>query len=188
MSSWKGNTTSERQPLLAHPKVQNANTQHQPPTLNQLSKAKLCCVLTAIGTAIFLSALDGTIVATLQQPISNDFGQSHKASYIGTSYLLSICCFTPLYGRLSDILGRKGALLLALSFFTLGTLGCGLAPSMGTFIASRFLAGMGGGGIMTGRIQRWYINITNSSSLEHCPERPHSSSRPWPHAWHYGYC
>jgi hypothetical protein len=70
----------------------------------------------------------GTIVATLQQPIANYFGQSHKASYIGTSYLLSVCCFTPLYGsysdlcrgfdksksslgRFSDILGRKGAMV-----------------------------------------------------------------------------
>jgi MFS family permease len=49
----------------------------------------------------------GTIVATLQQPIGDYFQQSHIASYVGTSYLLSICCFTPLYGRLSDILGRK---------------------------------------------------------------------------------
>ena len=53
------------------------------------------------------SACPGTIVATLQQPIGEYFQQSHIASYIGTSYLLSICCFTPLYGRLSDILGRK---------------------------------------------------------------------------------
>jgi len=49
----------------------------------------------------------GTIVATLQQPIGDYFHHSQIASYIGTSYLLSVCCFTPLYGRLSDTLGRK---------------------------------------------------------------------------------
>ncbi|KAJ2967655.1 hypothetical protein NUW54_g13446 [Trametes sanguinea] len=55
----------------------------------------------------------------------------------------------PCAGRLSDILGRKGAMLLALSFFGLGTLFCGLAPSMDALIAARALAGMGGGGVMT---------------------------------------
>ncbi|PVG04170.1 MFS general substrate transporter [Serendipita vermifera] len=141
--------SSERQPLLAPPIEQNADIQPQPTTLNQLSKAKLYWILAALWTAVFLGAMDGTIMATLQQPIGNYFSQSHKASYIGTSYLLSICCFTPLYGRLSDILGRKGAMLLGLFFLTLGTICCGIAPSMETLIASRFLAGMGGGGVMT---------------------------------------
>jgi hypothetical protein len=73
-----------------------------------------------------IQELLGTIVATLQQPIGEYFQQSHKASYIGTSYLLSICCFTPLYGkyillpmmsaqvsvgRLCDIIGRKSAMV-----------------------------------------------------------------------------
>lgn len=75
----------------------------------------------------------GTIVATLMTPIGSHFQKSNQASYIGTSYLLSVCCFTPLYGecisppraqsthirsgRLSDILGRRGAMLLALTLF-----------------------------------------------------------------------
>lgn len=54
-----------------------------------------------------LMPTQGTVVATLQQPIGDYFQHSHIASYIGTSYLLSVCCFTPLYGRLSDTLGRK---------------------------------------------------------------------------------
>jgi MFS family permease len=75
----------------------------------------------------------GTIVATLLSPIGSDFNRSNQSSYISTAYLLSVCCFTPLYGersqatvkgqpsqhagRLSDILGRKGAMLLALTLF-----------------------------------------------------------------------
>jgi hypothetical protein len=47
----------------------------------------------------------GTVVATLLTPIGSYFKKSNQASYLGTSYLLSLCCFTPLYGRLSDILG-----------------------------------------------------------------------------------
>ena len=93
-----------------------------------------------------IHATTGTIVATLFSPIGAYFNRSHQSSYIGTSYLLSVCCFTPLYGRLSDILGRRGAMLLALSLFGSGTFLCGIAPSMNVFIAARVIAGMGGGG------------------------------------------
>ncbi|KAG8809967.1 hypothetical protein FRC17_003151, partial [Serendipita sp. 399] len=105
-----------------------------PRNLNEVSRAKLIWILGALWTAVFLGAMDGTIVATLQSPIGDYFKQSHKASYIG---------------RLSDILGRKGAMLLAMSLFTFGTLLCGLAPSMGALIAARTIAGMGGGGLMS---------------------------------------
>lgn len=56
---------------------------------------------------ISLMIVLGTVVATILNIIGSEFKQSHRASYIGTSYLLSSCCFMPLYGRLSDILGRK---------------------------------------------------------------------------------
>ncbi|KAL5530624.1 hypothetical protein ACEPAF_6882 [Sanghuangporus sanghuang] len=118
--------------------------------LNKVSKYDLIWVLTGLWSAVFLGALDGTIVATLLNPIGSSFNRSNQASYIGTSYLLSVCCFTPLYGRLSDILGRKGAMLLALSLFGSGTIFCGLAPSMEALIAARAVAGMGGGG---------YVNV-----------------------------
>ncbi|KAH9853757.1 MFS general substrate transporter [Lenzites betulinus] len=121
----------------------------EPPSLNKISRTDLIWVLAGLWSAVFLGALDGTIVATLLSPIGSYFNESNRSSYIGTSYLLSVCCFTPLYGRLSDILGRKGAMLLALSFFGSGTLFCGLAPSMDALIAARAVAGMGGGGVMT---------------------------------------
>jgi len=96
-----------------------------------------------------LGAFDGTVVATLLTPIGSEFEASNQSSYIGTAYLLSVCCFTPLYGRLADILGRKGAMLLALSLFGSGTIFCGMATSMNALIAARAVAGMGGGGVMT---------------------------------------
>lgn len=116
---------------------------------SKISRVDLAWVLAGLWSAVFLGALDGTIVATLLSPIGSYFNESNRASYIGTSYLLSVCCFTPLYGRLSDILGRKGAMLLALSLFGSGTLLCGLAPSMDALIIARAVAGMGGGGVMT---------------------------------------
>lgn len=87
------------------------------PSVNSPSREDLLWILGGLWSAVFLGALDTTIVATLVSPIGSYFEKSHQASYLGASYLLTVCCFTPLYGRLSDILGRKGAMLVALSLF-----------------------------------------------------------------------
>ncbi|PFH52884.1 hypothetical protein AMATHDRAFT_1920 [Amanita thiersii Skay4041] len=116
---------------------------------NKFSQSDIFWILAGLWSGVLLGAFDGTVVATLLMPIGSEFGASHQSSYIGTAYLLSVCCFTPLYGRLTDILGRKGAMLLALSLFGSGTLFCGFAPSMKSLIAARAVAGMGGGGVMT---------------------------------------
>ncbi|KAF8268308.1 major facilitator superfamily domain-containing protein [Lactarius quietus] len=144
-------------PLLSSPRELGANDEPEAPfptspdpVVIHLSRADLLWVLVGLWSPVFLGALDGTIVATLMTPIGNYFNKSNQASYIGTSYLLSVCCFTPLYGRLSDILGRRGAMLLGLTLFGAGTICCGFAPSMEALIAARAVAGMGGGGIMTG--------------------------------------
>ncbi|KAH9482854.1 Multidrug resistance protein fnx1 [Psilocybe cubensis] len=120
-----------------------------PTPVNQFSKADKCWILAGLWSGVLLGAFDGTVVATLLTPIGSEFNASNQSSYIGTSYLLSVCCFTPLYGRLADILGRKGAMLLALSLFGSGTIFCGMAQSMNALIAARAVAGMGGGGVMT---------------------------------------
>ncbi|TFY72498.1 hypothetical protein EVG20_g528 [Dentipellis fragilis] len=150
-------STSETRPLLhdrpasyatSNPSDDDDSSQ-QTVSGSSLSKGDLVWVLAGLWSAVFLGALDGTIVATLLTPIGSYFQRSNQASYIGTSYLLSVCCFTPLYGRLSDILGRKGAMLLALTFFGGGTILCGVAPSMEMLIVGRAIAGAGGGGVMT---------------------------------------
>jgi MFS family permease len=141
----------EREPLL-QPSATNQIAERRessPSSTNKFSAADLYWILAGTWSGVFLSALDGTVVATLLTPIGGSFNKFNQSSYIGTSYLLSVCCFTPLYGRLSDIIGRKGALLTALTFFGSGTILCGLAPSMGTLIVARAIAGIGGGGIMT---------------------------------------
>ncbi|KAL1406811.1 hypothetical protein Q8F55_006220 [Vanrija albida] len=106
---------------------------------------RLACL--AIWSATFLAAFDGTVVATLLSSIGSSFNALNQASWLGTAYLLSLCSFTPVYGRLSDALGRRNALLVALGSFTLGTAVCAVAPSMGALIAARVLAGVGGGGL-----------------------------------------
>jgi hypothetical protein len=74
----------------------------------QISNSDFWWIMIGSHITVFLGSLDGTVVATLLSPIGSFFNESEKASYLGTSYLLSVAAFTPLYGRLSDILGRKG--------------------------------------------------------------------------------
>ena len=82
-------------------------------------------------------------------PISSSFQSSNQVSWLGTSYLLALATTTPLYGKLSDIIGRRYASLIAIFLFTAGTFLCGVSKSMPMLIAARGLAGCGGGGIMT---------------------------------------
>ncbi|THU83961.1 MFS general substrate transporter [Dendrothele bispora CBS 962.96] len=81
--------------------------------------------------------------------ISSEFHKSHQASWLGTAYLLATCTFTPLYGRLSDVMGRRAAAQTAVFFAGFGTIACGLSSNMELLIASRFIAGIGGGGVST---------------------------------------
>ncbi|WVR05157.1 hypothetical protein IAU60_002169 [Kwoniella sp. DSM 27419] len=106
---------------------------------------RLICLSLWSGT--FLSAFDSTLVSTILSDIGNEFNAATQVSWLGTSYLLSVCCFTPIYGRLSDLIGRRNAHLTGLAAFTLGTLLCGLAPNLWTLILARGIAGIGGGGV-----------------------------------------
>jgi len=79
--------------------------------------------------------------------IGNDFHELNRTSWIATAYLLTTTSFQPLYGKLSDIFGRKASLLFAYAVFGLGCLGCGLSTSLEQLIAARVSAGdsIGGG-------------------------------------------
>ncbi|KAJ8518503.1 hypothetical protein ONZ45_g4418 [Pleurotus djamor] len=101
----------------------------------------------AIG--IFLAAMDGTIVVSSYAAIGSELKQLQSTSWIATGYMLTLTSFQPLYGKMSDIFGRKACLLFAYSVFALGSLFCGLARNMTELIAARAVAGIGGGGMTT---------------------------------------
>lgn len=103
----------------------------------------------AMWTVTFIVSVDATIVAMLLGVISSAFHSSEQASAIGTSFLVCVCCTSPLYGRLCDIVGRKRSLTIALTLFTFGTFLCASARSMNEFLLARTLAGIGGGGLST---------------------------------------
>ncbi|KAI6027188.1 vacuolar amino acid permease [Pisolithus marmoratus] len=106
-----------------------------------ISRSTRYAILAGLWSATFLSVIIPSI--------SSEFNKSNEASWLGTSYLLAVCTFTPLYGRLCDVMGRRGANQLAVFAACLGTVACGLSGNMEVLVAARFLSGMGGGGIMT---------------------------------------
>ncbi|WWC73009.1 uncharacterized protein I206_106974 [Kwoniella pini CBS 10737] len=99
--------------------------------------------------AVFCGALGMTIVANLTIEIGSYFHAGSLASWLGTGFLLGLTAMTPLYGRLAQVMGRKGVMLLAVNLYLIGTIMCALAPSMGFMIAARIVAGAGSGGILT---------------------------------------
>ncbi|KAJ3560302.1 hypothetical protein NP233_g10927 [Leucocoprinus birnbaumii] len=137
--------TDERQPLLDNA----SGLKKEPPGPHNISPSTRMRILAGVWMAIFLSAFNQTLVPTTLAPISSDFNQSNQASWLGTAYLLATRTFTPLYGRLCNILGWKGANHTALFFAGAGCLMCGLSQSMEMLIIARFLAGMGGDGLFT---------------------------------------
>lgn len=105
-------------------------------------------VVLGVMLAMFLSALDQTIVATALATIGRAYANVEDLAWVVTAYLLAATVVTPLYGKLSDIYGRRPVLLGGIGIFVLGSIACALSPSMSLLIASRALQGLGGGGLI----------------------------------------
>ncbi|KAI1481027.1 MFS general substrate transporter [Daldinia eschscholtzii] len=103
----------------------------------------------AIMSNVFLYGFDGTITAATYAVISSEFDATNTASWLTTSYLITSTAFQPLYGRVSDIFGRRICFFISTVTFAVGCLGCGLANDIVLLDCMRALAGFGGGGLMT---------------------------------------
>ncbi len=103
----------------------------------------------AIFANVFLYGFDSTITAATYAVISSDFDAANTASWLTTSYLVTSTAFQPLYGRFSDIFGRRICFFVATTTFAVGCLGCGLAQDIVTLNVMRAVTGFGGGGLMT---------------------------------------
>ncbi|KAL2365027.1 hypothetical protein RJZ56_002077 [Blastomyces dermatitidis] len=103
----------------------------------------------AIFANVFLSGFDGTITASTYAVISSEFNAANNASWLTTSYLITSTAFQPLYGRFSDIFGRRSCFFTSTIAFMLGCLGCALAPDIVFLNLMRAVTGLGGGGLMT---------------------------------------
>jgi EmrB/QacA subfamily drug resistance transporter len=114
-----------------------------------LDHAVIRQIVLGILLAMFLGALDQTIVATALATIGRDLADVDNLSWVVTAYLVTATAVTPLYGKLSDIHGRRTMLLLAIGVFALGSVASALAPTMMVLIIARAFQGLGGGGLMS---------------------------------------
>lgn len=102
----------------------------------------------AILIVTLLAAMDQTIVVTALPRIVGDLGGFDSFSWVMSAYLLASTVTIPLYGKLSDLYGRKALFLVAIGLFLVGSLLCGMADSMEALILFRALKGLGAGGLI----------------------------------------
>ncbi len=105
-------------------------------------------IIAGLMLGMFLAALDQTIVATALPRMAADLQGVSHLSWVVSAYLLTSTAVTPIYGKLSDLFGRKIMLQIAVSLFVLTSLLCGIANSMVQLIVFRALQGLGGGGLL----------------------------------------
>lgn len=139
-------TTADDDP----PKTTNPNdltrTQSQ---ASQFSKSRTAIIVLSLCMALFLAALDVTIVTTALPTIAEHFNASGSDyTWVGSAYLLAAAASAPVWGKVSDIFGRKYIILMANLVFLVGSLVAGISSSIGMLIGARVIQGIGGGGLI----------------------------------------
>ncbi len=111
-------------------------------------KKKFNLLVCGLLIGIIIASMDSTIVSTAMGSIISDFGKMSLMAWISSAYLITSVAVTPIYGRLSDMYGRKRFFLFGIALFCIGSLLCGNAASMEQLILFRAIQGIGGGAIM----------------------------------------
>ncbi|HTO00970.1 MAG TPA: MDR family MFS transporter [Microthrixaceae bacterium] len=109
---------------------------------------QILMVFLGLGSGMLLGALDGTIMASALPTIVGEFGGLDQLSWVITIYLLTSTTSTLLYGKLSDLFGRRKVFQTAIVIFVIGSMLAGVAQSMTQLIIFRAIQGIGGGGLM----------------------------------------
>ncbi len=113
-----------------------------------LTHRQIMFIIFGLMAGMFLSSLDQTIVGTSIRTIADDLDGLALQASVTTAYLITSTVMTPIYGKLSDIFGRRPLFLVAISVFLLGSLLAGTAQSMYELAGFRALQGIGAGGLM----------------------------------------
>src|SRR5258708_2635328 len=114
----------------------------------QRSHEEIMVIVVALMLVMLLAALDQTIVSTALPRIASELNGLSKLSWVVTAYLITSAVVTPLYGKISDQLGRKKVFLAAIIIFLVGSALCGLSQNIDKLIFFRAVQGIGAGGIM----------------------------------------
>ena len=115
----------------------------------RLSHRQIVTILIGLMSGMFLAALDQTIVGTSIVRIANDLNGFDLQAWITTAYLITSTIVTPIYGKLSDIYGRKPFYITAISIFLIGSVASAFATSMYELAAFRAIQGLGAGGLLS---------------------------------------
>ena len=114
-----------------------------------LTHKEIMFVLSGLMVGMLLAALDQTIVSTALKSIVEDFDGLTHYTWVVTAYLLTSTASTPLYGKISDLYGRRPVFQFAIITFLIGSFAAGAATSMTQLIAFRAIQGLGAGGLMS---------------------------------------
>lgn len=114
-----------------------------------LTHRQILTILTGLLLGMFLAALDQTIVGTAIRTIADDLNGLSVQAWVTTAYLITSTIATPLYGKLSDIYGRKPFFIAAISIFLVGSLLCTFSTSMYMLAGFRAVQGIGAGGLFS---------------------------------------
>ncbi len=129
-------TATSESPSTGHPQETGVLTHRQ-----------MMTVLGGLLLCVFLAAVDATIVSTALPTIAGELGGINRMSWVVTAYLLTSTAATPLFGKISDLVGRQRVLQVALAVFLVGSVLCGAAQSITQLVLARALQGIGGGGL-----------------------------------------
>lgn len=114
-----------------------------------LSHRQILTILAGLMIGMFLAALDQTIVSTSIRTIADDLDGLSLQAWATTAYLITATITTPLYGKLSDLYGRRPLFLTAISIFVIGSVACTFAASMYQLAVFRAIQGLGAGGLFS---------------------------------------
>lgn len=113
-----------------------------------MSRKRIILVTAGIMLSLFLASMESTVVATAMPTIVGQLGGLEHYSWVFSAFMLASTTAVPLYGKLSDIYGRRNLYASAMALFLIGSIWCGFATSMTSLIFARALQGIGAGGIM----------------------------------------
>jgi EmrB/QacA subfamily drug resistance transporter len=129
--------------------VSSKNSNKNDVAPKSLTHKEIMFVLSGLMVGLLLAALDQTIVSTALKSIVEDFDGLAHYTWVVTAYLLTSTASTPLYGKISDLYGRRPVFQFAIITFLIGSFAAGAATSMEQLIAFRAVQGLGAGGLMS---------------------------------------
>lgn len=113
------------------------------------SHRQILVVMSGVMSGMFLAALDQSIVSTALPTITSELGGLDQLAWVVTAYLVTATAAAPLWGKISDLYGRRLIFQVAISIFLIGSIACGLAQDISQLIGFRALQGIGGGGLFS---------------------------------------